>query len=160
MFSNLTHLNQPLNHTLCRWNLFLVLLLSLGFLACNKNESTSGGEIDTVDKSCYSFVRDRDTIKLIVTVQENRVEGTLDFNFYEKDKSTGTILGEMEGDTLFADYHFSSEGLSSSRDVAFLREGKSFVMGTGEVQSSGTKEVFKDRKTIRFDSGVVLKECQ
>jgi hypothetical protein len=150
-----------MKQVLCRWNVLLCLLLSFGVVCCNDNrKATSGGEIVTIDKSCYSFISDRDTIRLIVTVRDNSVEGSLDFNFYEKDKSTGTIAGEMTGDTLFANYQFSSEGVSSSRDVAFLRDGNSFIMGTGEVQSSGGKEVFKDRKTIQFDSGVVLKECQ
>ncbi len=36
--------------------------------------------------------------------------GNLAYNYYQKDKSAGSLQGQMKGDYLFAKYKFMSEG--------------------------------------------------
>ncbi len=80
----------------------------------------------------------------------------LTHNFYEKDKNTGTIQGELKGDTLIADYSFVSEGVSSVREVVFLKKGSELVEGYGDADQVDNKLVFKNRSTLNF-SGITLK---
>jgi hypothetical protein len=143
-----------------------VLLVSCIFLlvainGCNRQRSEAGDAEKSPalhDSICYLFAQNRDTIALSLVSHEGIVRGNLGFLFYEKDKSTGTIEGEMKGDTLVAGYEFTSEGTLSFRQVAFLRRDSFLVMGSGEILNTGNREVFKDPKQIDFTAGVVLRE--
>lgn len=129
--------------------------------ACNRQGSEAGDaeKSSTLhDSTCYLFARNRDTIALSLVSDEGIVRGNLAFLFYEKDKSTGTIEGEMKGDTLIAGYEFTSEGTLSFRQVAFLSRDSFLVMGSGEILNTGNREVFKDPRQIYFADGVVLRE--
>jgi hypothetical protein len=143
---------------LIKWNIVLLVLLSLFLVCCNQRESTSREEKARYGKSCYSFIQKQDTINLLISLNEGKVEGVLEFRFYEKDQSTGAIEGEMRGDTLFAVYQFMSEGILSLREVAFLQKDTAFLMGIGEVTNAGNKEVFKNRKDISFPAALVLQQ--
>ncbi|MDQ3142733.1 MAG: hypothetical protein M3Q56_10860 [Bacteroidota bacterium] len=92
-----------------------------------------------------------------LTITANLVNGDLAYNFYEKDKSKGTLTGTMNGDTLFAQYTFMSEGMESVREVAFLKKGNDFVEGYGEMdKETGTK--FLDKNNIDFSGNSLLKQ--
>jgi len=56
-----------------------------------------------------------DTIRLNLTQQGTDVSGPLAYLLTEKDSNTGTLSGQMRGDTLIADYTFQSEGEESVR---------------------------------------------
>jgi hypothetical protein len=137
--------------------IFMVIVITAP-IACKQREKASDASAMSADSTsaCYRWIQDRDTIQLSVKFNNGRVEGTLDFLFYEKDKSRGTIQGNMKGDTLFADYLFNSEGMTSQREVAFLRTKNSFLMGYGETTSHQNKELFKDPRHIIFDPNVEL----
>src|SRR5690606_14673635 len=108
--------------------------------------------------SCYVFVKENDSVSLSFEVEKNIVIGNLTYNFYEKDDNSGTIEGEMHGDTLFANYTFESEGTTSEREVAFLRKGDAMVEGFGEITKEAGKTVFKNRKRLYFESNLVLEQ--
>ena len=110
------------------------------------------------DSACYLFVQNRDSIKMLIRNSDGKVKGDLSFLFYEKDKSRGSIDGEMKGDTLFANYTFTSEGTLSSRQVAFLQNHDSFVMGSGEALNTEDKDVFRNPRHIQFNGGVILRK--
>jgi hypothetical protein len=82
----------------------------------------------------------------------------LTYLFFEKDKNNGTLVGQMVGDTLRANYTFMSEGKESSRDIVFLRKGKIIIEAYGDVEDKEGKTVFKDPKKLFFDSATVLSE--
>ncbi|SHN67044.1 hypothetical protein SAMN05444395_10462 [Flavobacterium fryxellicola] len=91
-------------------------------------------------------------------VKGNQVtSGKLSYNFYEKDKNEGTLIGVLKGDTLVADYTFMSKGISSVRQVVFLRKGNIYVEGYGDVvEVASGKVIFKDIKQLKFDGKSVL----
>jgi len=89
-------------------------------------------------------------------VDQNAVKGDLTYNFFEKDDNRGTLDGTMHGDTLFADYKFKSEGMTSEREVAFLRRGDTMVEGFGEIKQESGKSTFKNRKRLNFESNLIL----
>lgn len=113
---------------------------------------------EQVSDECYSGSIKKDTILMNLTIKGNEVtNGKLSYKFYEKDKSEGTLVGELKGDTLIADYTFMSEGVSSVREVAFLKKGDSYIEGFGDVVDDNKGKVtFKDKKQLKFDGNVVL----
>lgn len=113
---------------------------------------------EQVSDECYSGSIKKDTILMNLTIKGNEVtNGKLSYKFYEKDKNQGTLVGELKGDTLFADYTFMSEGVSSVRQVAFLKKGNTYVEGYGDVVDDNKGKVtFKDKKQLKFDGNVVL----
>jgi hypothetical protein len=137
--------------------LFMILLMA----SCNRQKDLVGetGKVPAaVDSTCYLFAQKGDTIALSVAIQDGMVRGNLAFLFHEKDKSRGTIEGDMKGDTLIAGYQFSSEGILSFRQVAFLKRDGFLIMGSGDILNMNNREVFKDPKRIDFTGGVVLRE--
>lgn len=95
----------------------------------------------------------KDTILMNLTMKGNQMlSGKLIYNFYEKDKNEGTLIGELKGDTLLADYTFMSEGISFVRQVVFLKKGNTYIEGYGDViEEASGKVAFKDRKQLKFD---------
>jgi hypothetical protein len=104
---------------------------------------------------CYLYAKGGDTISMKVSQTGQTINGDLQFHFSEKDNSDGYIQGEMQKDTLVADYTFKAEGSVSVRQVVFLKRGDGFVMGSGEVQNAGNKEFFKDLSKAKFDNIVL-----
>lgn len=143
----------------------LFLFLSLLIFACNnqaKDSSTSGS--DTTDEikvmipaqTCYLGSIGRDSVFLKTELFPNVVTGTLEYKNYEKDSSSGVIDGIMKGDTLVADYTFTSEGVPSVAQVVFLLQGDTALEGYGEKEEKDGKMVFKDPGKISFDQSVIL----
>lgn len=126
--------------------------------ACNVPRQDDGAATSNIrTPDCYLFVQDRDTIKLALESVEGKIKGKLAFRFFEKDDSRGVIDGAMYGDTLLATYAFTSEGLMSYREVAFLRREDSFVMGSGQILNRGNRDVFKSPELIEYGSEIVLR---
>jgi hypothetical protein len=136
-------------------------------LSCNSNTTQSGtAQKNEVIKSvtvtepaaCYAMMKDKDKVLLHITITENKVTGDLVYSFFEKDKNTGTINGEMKGDTLFAEYTFMSEGKESNRLVVFLKNGSEFREGYGKINITTGLPDFSDKAAIKFEDNVVLKK--
>ena len=101
--------------------------------------------------NCYRYATETDTIILKVIHVGNSITGTLVYSLKEKDKNKGTIQGNMRGDLLVADYTFMSEGIQSTRQVAFKKEGNSFVEGYGD---------FKNLDSLNFNTSMKLVEVE
>ena len=143
-------------------NTSIIALSLVIFASCNteKNqESTTKTEVKTTQtETCYQHTKDSSTIRLNVTINDNMITGNLTYDYYQKDKSKGTIKGQLKSDTLFADYTFMSEGVESVREVVFIKTANGWIEGYGEIDDKDGKVVFKNRNKITFDNNVVLKE--
>lgn len=131
------------------------------FAYCN-NPSENSADTKPVavagDVHCYMYNDSSNIISLRASFLKDSVSGALNYDIYEKDKNTGTILGIMKGDLLVADYTFMSEGKSSVRQVAFKKSGSTLVGGVGEMEEKDGKMVFKDISKLDFSHPVVLAE--
>jgi hypothetical protein len=154
-------------------NKFLVtVILPVCFAACqpkpagteqsaNSATEAEGGKIadsTATTKTCYTSYKNRDTVELSIVTAGNKVSGALRYQLYEKDRNKGTIVGEIKGDTLLANYTFNSEGMESQRQVAFLRKGDQLVEGYAEIEEKDGKVSFKDTKALKFSAGIELKK--
>jgi len=144
-----------------------VLLLALiGFTAfsCNNedtNKTAKKEEIQTPrtesDLNCFSK-NDRDTIVLSYRSIGDSVSGALQYHISQKDKNTGSFYGRFNGDTLFVEYVFQSEGMDSRRQMAFLKKDNTLIQGFGPTAEQGNRQYFTDKSQLRFDSGIELKK--
>ncbi|MES2575447.1 MAG: hypothetical protein V4572_10930 [Bacteroidota bacterium] len=115
-----------------------------------------------LSKECYLGIINKDTFSMSLEIKGNEISsGELNYNFFEKDKNEGTLAGELKGDTLFADYTFTSEGVSSVREVAFLKKGNTYTEGFGDIVENNGKVVFKNAKQLKFGKLVLSKvDCK
>jgi hypothetical protein len=145
-----------------------VIVLSIVFMSilvsCKKEKEAAPAAVEQivadepVSEECYRAILKKDTISMTLALKGNQLtSGKLSYNFYEKDKSFGTLVGKIKGDTLFADYAFMSEGLATVRQVVFLKKGNTYVEGYGDVTDDNKGKVtFKDVAQLKFDGNIVL----
>lgn len=122
----------------------------------NETEKISDGTITL--QRCFGYYSKRDSITLDIRMDSNEVKGELTYKLYEKDANTGTIKGNIVGDTIFGLYTFWSEGKESSREVVFLNRDSFLVEGFGEMKEVDSQMVFSDRSKIRFRNAIKLRE--
>ncbi len=143
-------------------NRFLVLaLIGLSLLSCKKNEEPNveatpePPKEETVADECYEFVEGKDTIQAHLMLRGENVTGDMAYKFFEKDKSSGPVVGTIKGDTLLVEYTFQSEGMQSVREVAFLRSENTLTEGLGEIEEKDGKVILKNKQQLQF-AGTVL----
>lgn len=130
----------------------------------NDNNETTTEDTTTVTKPlsrtvrCYEYDNKKDTVSMKTYTQNDSIYGTLSYNFFEKDKNTGSISGKMIGEIMVLDYTFNSEGTSSVRQVAFKKNGKYLTEGYGESFEKDGKMVFKNVFALDFSGKTVLEE--
>ncbi|RED26452.1 hypothetical protein BD847_0370 [Flavobacterium cutihirudinis] len=109
--------------------------------------------VEPAGDQCYASRADGNVIEMSFNVNSHQeVNGKLSYNLSGKDKNEGTLIGNMKGDTLIADYTFTSEGVSSVREVAFLQKDGTLIEGFGDVISTNDKVTFKDKSKLKFDA--------
>jgi hypothetical protein len=135
---------------------FMLLL----FTACNQagttgnNDSTSTEEASTENTiaGCYNKISGRDTSKLSLVIDDNKVNGTLEYRIYEKDKNSGVITGTLQDNILRATYEFQSEGLKSTRDVVFKLMGEQVYEAQADSLNTEGLPVFSpDAALLKFE---------
>jgi hypothetical protein len=111
-----------------------------------------------VTSACYSSIKSKDTIAMDLKIDKDfAVVGNLCYRFFEKDKNDGTVVGKLRGHTLIADYTFMSEGITSLRQVVFVKKENTYVEGFGEIVTDANgKVMYKDIKKLKFDNSIVL----
>ena len=134
-------------------------------LACNNStkdnalaDSTATTRTGESPDRCYAYLTEKDTVRMQLVLDGKNASGDLNYRWYEKDNNTGTLNGTMQGDTLVADYTFSSEGAQSVREVRFLKQGDMLIEGIGDMEEVNGKMVYKLPADIRYMGGLVLKK--
>lgn len=145
----------------------LLFALPIVLFSCNNQPApTPESVVDTSSKmeimvpaqTCYLGTIAKDSVFLKTEKFPNVVTGTLEYKNYEKDSSKGELEGKMSGDTLIAQYRFSSEGTTSISQVVFLIKGDSAYEGFGEMEEKDGVMVFKNLNEIKFDTTLILNQ--
>jgi hypothetical protein len=101
---------------------------------------------------CYVSKLNKDVYTLkIDSVQGENATGTLKYNNFEKDSSSGTFSGTFKGNILLGIYSFDSEGMHSERQVIFKKDGENFIQGFGPVTVVNNVETFSDLGNITYN---------
>ncbi len=130
--------------------------------ACNQKTEKieSNNTATTINQTnfsgMYNYEQNGSTVTLQLTVDGNKASGNLLYTLKEKDRNSGTFVGEIKDEILLADYTFSSEGILSVRQVSFKLTNASAIEGYGEVEEINGKMVFKDPANLEFGTGLVL----
>jgi hypothetical protein len=145
-----------------------LLAASVFLFSCNDdgNEANENQDADSTamsssgDKNCFQYINNRDTVTLNTVNDNGTISGFLSYSYFEKDKSSGPISGKMEGDLLVADYMFESEGTKSVRQVAFKKEGDSFLEGYGDLEERDGKTYLRNTDSLDFSHSNPLKKVK
>ncbi|MCC9064091.1 hypothetical protein [Flavobacterium piscisymbiosum] len=142
--------------------LAITAIILVVFVSCKKTEPapeivpSPPKEAEIVEPSgdqCYASRLNGNIVALSFNVNSHQeINGKLSYNLTGKDKNEGTLVGNMKGDTLIADYTFMSEGVSSVREVVFLQKDGALIEGYGDVVDANNKVTFKDKKKLKFDT--------
>ncbi|MFG4001792.1 hypothetical protein ACHRV1_09285 [Flavobacterium aquidurense] len=142
--------------------LAITVIVLVVFISCKKTAPVpeivpnDPKEVEVLEPSgdqCYSSRLNGNIVALSFNVNSHQeVNGKLSYNLTGKDKNEGTLVGNMKGDTLIADYTFISEGVSSVREVVFLQKDGTLIEGYGDVTDANNKVTFKDKKKLKFDT--------
>jgi hypothetical protein len=153
----ITHMNK---------SILLLSTIAVLFAACQSK--TTEEKIDSLAKSpdtvvsaskaCYAYMKNRDTVTLSYTIAGNTIAGELSNNLFEKDKNSGQINGIIKGDTIIADYTAKGEGVTSVRQVAFLKKGDQLLEGYGDTEEKDGKMVFRKINQLKFVDAIGMTE--
>lgn len=126
--------------------------------AKNSSISTTGqAERKPESIECFSYARTGDTIFISIRNKEDFfLEGDLVYSLSEKDKNRGSIYGQWKGDSLFADYEFTSEGKTSVREIFFLKTDSGMIEGHAPVTMRNDKTVFNNHN-FSLNNKMILK---
>jgi len=148
--------------------LIILSFITVAILSCkdnNENRKSTDEETQLIIKKestsslkigCFSYNDGKSIINFEITETGNQIIGNLTYELYEKDSNKGTFTGNTLNDKLFGIYTFESEGIESSREVAFMIKDNLLIEGYGELNESGN--AFKDKKTIKYVSKMPLKK--
>lgn len=131
--------------------------------ACNSSPTQNSGintrksAEDSTYSICFSSFAKSDTVLLNALQFGDSIQGSLGYKLYEKDQNNGSIVGKMEGDTLRALYTFMSEGVQSTREIAFLKKDSLLIEGTGNLKEEKGRVLFEDINKVKFDGIVLVK---
>lgn len=138
--------------------------LLLVLTACNysdkKTTTDAPADIENNVKEkdyCFAWTNNKDSIYMTLRQNGSQASGKLDYFLFEKDSNKGSYTGSFRGDTLFGDYEFQSEGQTSYRQVAFIRNGETFTELYGESEEKNGRFVFKDQSALKPGS-IILGE--
>ena len=106
---------------------------------------------------CYGFSENGTKITFQITRVDPLVQGNLIYDWAEKDRNSGGFNRSFENDMIIGTYTFVSEGVQSSREVAFKVEDANLIEGHGELQSAGKMTTFVNTETLVFDKRFKLK---
>jgi len=132
--------------------LYAVMLILL-LTGCKKKIITAPFPDDTAVASgiertvCYAYEASGNKIEMKVHYQGSKVSGTLEYALDQKDRNTGTFTGTITKGILLLDYTFDSEGVKSTRQLAFKLINE-------HLTEDGTR--FKDIDKIQFNSTMPL----
>ena len=117
--------------------------------------------VEPTGDQCYASRLNGNIVALSFNVNSHQeVNGKLSYNITGKDRNEGTLIGNMKGDTLVADYTFTSEGVSSVREVVFLQKDGTLIEGYGDVVDANDKVSFKDKAKLKFDAKNTLTKVE
>ncbi len=152
-------------------SLILVLSVIVLFSCKNKEAEADRSTVEstmeestlvsaTLGTDCYVYEGNGSKISLQVTSIDDEVSGKLTYSLLEKDTNTGTFTGTFENNILLADYTFLSEGIESTREVAFLLKDGQLIEGYGEIEVDGATATFKDEDDLNFSSTMPLSKTE
>lgn len=108
-------------------------------------------------QTCYTEVTDKDSV--FVSLEDNlgTITGKMRYKNFEKDSSTGNVVGSQNGDTLKLMYTFEAEGKTSEREIYFLLKEGNIIEGIGDQKTESNKSKYVNPGKLKYE-GNTLKQ--
>jgi hypothetical protein len=136
-----------------------LLFVCAGLVSCNKNQKEANAPSlaeKPISVQCYKALYEKDTVELkINTLKSGKISGEMEMKFLDMPIKTGTIAGELRGDTLFADYSFiqgTNDKVTFKNPIAILKRGEELILGNGQIETYLGSSYFAKGKPIDFDN--------
>ncbi|MAW94423.1 MULTISPECIES: hypothetical protein [unclassified Leeuwenhoekiella] len=141
---------------------FLVSFMAVFLLFSCDQSKKANTETFPVKAGCYGYAEDGTKITFQITRVDPLVQGTLIYDWAEKDRNSGSFNGSYENGLILGTYSFVSEGTESSREIAFRVKDSVLLEGYGEKQSSGKMTTFINTGDLKFEERfkLTLGKCQ
>ncbi len=156
----------------------LFLLGLIAFCSCNNGADDSASRADTtviIDgdtnhstpiggtnssnaSGCYLKVLQRDTMVVQLSQVNNEVTGKMTFDNYEKDGSTGTVRGVVDGSIIKLWYDFQSEGMNSVMEIWFKNDDSVLKRGIGSFGAKGDTSYYTNPPDIQYSDDQAFKK--
>ena len=135
-----------------------LLIIVLLFNNCKQIEKSNQQHIEELKlvAGCYGYDSEGTTITFRILRVDPLVQGTLIYNWAEKDRNSGSFEGTLDDVIILGTYTFISEGIESTREVAFKIDDTVLLEGFGEVTNVGTTTVFRDKASLKFIETIPL----
>jgi hypothetical protein len=134
------------------WQIVLIVIALAILLFFIFHKSQTQPVLSDSIVGCYVNHNDKNVYTLSILNQTNSaVSGTMEYNNFQFDSSSGNFNGTYSNNILLGDYSFTSEGMDSVRQLIFKRIGNDFIIGEGDYTNNGDKQVFSDISNITWN---------
>ncbi len=139
-----------------------IFLLSFLFLSgiCQRKKAEVQQVAATGPSQCFTWSIGQNVAKARLNIDGNKVSGTLEYDYAEKDDTKGTLNGTLNNDIIMAEYTFMSEGQESVMEVVFKLQSNKLIQGYAEMEEQNGKLVFKDAVKLSFQNTFVRTNCE
>ena len=108
--------------------LYLFIITTILF-SCHSKEQK-----DNFKHVVYRAINNKDTATLSININEKRFFGHYEISRHRFGKDSGTVRGDLKGDTLRGDFHYIGYGGSWKRiPLALLKKENKLFSGTGVI---------------------------
>ena len=149
-------------------NLILIAAAAALLAACQPKQpetvpattpAAAAAKAPAARKVCYELREGKSVARAELTFAGDTVTGPLEYLFAEKDQSRGHLEGFMHGDTLRANYRFSSEGRQTNMEVIFLVQGNLLIQGHGPMGEYKGMIIYLFPDKVEFSTVFKAKTC-
>lgn len=156
------------------YRIFFGFLVPVFLLACNTSGTPSEAPVTDTDQAaaadttssdsaeavnvtgCYLRVLKKDTLVASLHQDGDSITGRLTFNNFQKDGSTGTVAGTLNGDLVRLIYTFHSEGMKSVMEVYFRVVNDGLIRGFGDVTTRNDTAYFNKPDSLTYRPSDIL----
>lgn len=141
-----------------------IFSICAGMASCGNGKKNNAVNMShlTEGKHCYIATFEKDSATLTFNIDKyGSIKGQLNINYKKADSAiasrentAGDLLkGEFRGDTLFADYSFTSGKTGKEKyanPIALLHKGDTLIMGRGRIYDYLGRTYFDPKTPIDF----------
>jgi len=127
-----------------------ILFLTALLFGCTEKKSER-------DKTYYQAINGKDTALLSITINKDRFYGEYEMIYGKRGKDSGSVRGQIYGDTLKGEYQYVSYGGSKSiAPFALLRKDGTLRLGRGLKATYMGIPFYVQDVPIDYDLGFVF----
>lgn len=108
-------------------------------------------------QSCYFAANGKDSVFVSLDDNLGTITGKMRYKNFEKDSSSGDVMGTQNGDTIKLSYTFQAEGTTSEREIYFLKKDGGLIEGIGDHKTESNKDLYANPAQLKYE-GNTLKQ--